>query len=57
MNLIARGRGLFDDSRTISDYKIYANDLIHIQYRQRGSIGIFDSQHLGSVGRAWLMKS
>jgi hypothetical protein len=57
VRLVFEGRAINDDSRTLSDYRIGANDKIHLLFRMQGSIGIFDSQHLGSEGRAWLMKT
>jgi hypothetical protein len=57
VRLVFGGRAIKDESRTLSDYRIGANDKIQMLVRMQGSIGIFDSQHLGSEGRAWLMKT
>ena len=45
------------DFRTLREFKIRENDKIHLILSYKGDIGIFDSQHLESEGRAWLMKT
>ena len=45
------------DFRTLKEFKIRKNDNIHMILTYKGDIGIFDSQHLESEGRAWLMKT
>jgi hypothetical protein len=45
-----------DDFRTLKEFKIRENDTIHELLTYKGDIGIFDSHHLESEGRAWLIK-
>ena len=45
------------DSRTLSEFKIREKDKIYVILKYKGDIGIFDSQHLESEGREWLMKT
>jgi hypothetical protein len=45
------------DLRTLSEFKIRKNDKIYVILTYKGDIGIFDSQHLDSEGREWLMKT
>jgi hypothetical protein len=45
------------DLRKLSEFKIRENDNIHQILPYKGDIGIFDSQHLESEGREWLMKT
>jgi hypothetical protein len=45
------------DLRKLSEFKIREYDNIHQILPYKGDIGIFDSQHLNSEGREWLMKT
>jgi hypothetical protein len=43
--------------RTVSELGIRENDKMHLDIRIYVDIGVFESQHLESEGRAWLLKT
>jgi hypothetical protein len=47
----------FHSSKTLIEYGIEHYSLIKIVYNLIGDIGVFDSHHLESIGREWLMQT
>jgi FAD synthase len=48
-----------DESKTLGEYEVVDNSIILIAETKstKVDIGVFDSHHLGSRGREWLMQS
>ena len=48
---------ILDESKTLSEYEVGNHSTIFVVCRTRGDIGVFDSHHLESIGREWLMQT
>ena len=56
MHLSYKNR-IYDESKTLSECEVGNDSTIFVVYRATGDIGVFDSHHLESIGREWLMQT
>ena len=48
---------ILDESKTLSEYEVDNHSTFFVVCRTTGDIGVFDSHHLESLGREWLMQT
>ena len=57
MRLIYKSNIIQDESKTLSEYEVENHSTIALFVRYYGDIGVFDSHHLESIGREWLVQT
>ena len=57
IRLMYQNRHIYDESKTLSDYEVENLSTIFVNYTAMGDIGVFDSHHLESIGREWLVQT